>query len=80
VQDWFRKARSLWNFVLILVVSLDIPVSCAARFGKFIRVVFKPGSSVMQLFLCHRLCGLVIRVPGYRSRGPGFDSQHYQIF
>jgi hypothetical protein len=25
-------------------------------------------------------CGLVVRVPGYRSRGPGFDSQRYQIF
>jgi hypothetical protein len=22
---------------------------------------------------CDRLCGLVVRVPGYRSRGPGFD-------
>jgi hypothetical protein len=22
---------------------------------------------------------LVVRVPGYRSRGPGFDSQRYQI-
>jgi hypothetical protein len=27
-----------------------------------------------------RLCGLVVRVPGYKSRGPGFDSQRYQIF
>jgi hypothetical protein len=27
-----------------------------------------------------RLCGLVVRVSGYRSRGPGFDSRHYQIF
>jgi hypothetical protein len=27
-----------------------------------------------------RLCGLVARVPGYRSRGPRFDSQRYQIF
>jgi hypothetical protein len=27
-----------------------------------------------------RLCGLVARVPGYRSRGPGFDSGSYQIF
>jgi hypothetical protein len=26
------------------------------------------------------LCGLVVRVPGYRYRGPGFDSQRYQIF
>jgi hypothetical protein len=26
------------------------------------------------------LSGLVVRVPGYRSRGPGFDPRHYQIF
>jgi hypothetical protein len=26
----------------------------------------------------HRLCGLVVRVPGYRSRGPGFDSRTLQ--
>jgi hypothetical protein len=27
-----------------------------------------------------RLCGPVVRVPGYRSRGAGLDSRHYQIF
>jgi hypothetical protein len=26
------------------------------------------------------LCGLVVRVPSYRSIGPGFDSRIYQIF
>jgi hypothetical protein len=26
------------------------------------------------------LCGLVVRVSGYRPRGPGFDSRAYQIF
>jgi hypothetical protein len=26
------------------------------------------------------LCGLVVRVPGYRSRCPGFDSRPNQIF
>jgi hypothetical protein len=25
-------------------------------------------------------CGLVVRVSGYRSRSPGFDSRHYQNF
>jgi hypothetical protein len=27
-----------------------------------------------------RRCGLVVRVPGCRNRGPGFDSRHYQLF
>jgi hypothetical protein len=27
-----------------------------------------------------RLSGLVVRVPGYRPRGPGFDSPRCQIF
>jgi hypothetical protein len=31
-------------------------------------------------FTSNRLCGLVVRVPGYRSRGPGFDSRRYKIF
>jgi len=26
-----------------------------------------------------RLCGLVVRVSGYRYRGPGFDPRRYQI-
>jgi hypothetical protein len=25
-----------------------------------------------------RLCGLVVRVPGYISGGPGFDYRHYK--
>jgi hypothetical protein len=27
-----------------------------------------------------RLCGLVVRVSGYRTRGPGFHSRRFQIF
>jgi hypothetical protein len=26
------------------------------------------------------LCDLVVRVPGYSTRGPGFDFRPYQIF
>jgi hypothetical protein len=32
------------------------------------------------LLLSDRLCGLVVRVNGYRSRGPGFDSRALRDF
>ena len=35
---------------------------------------------VARLCSADRLCGLVVRVSGYRYRGPGFDSRRYQIF
>jgi hypothetical protein len=28
----------------------------------------------------HCLCGLVVRIPGYKSRGPRLDFRRYQIF
>jgi hypothetical protein len=45
-------------------------VSCEVR-NEFIYVMKKK---------VDRLCGLLVRVPGYRSRGPGFYSRSYQIF
>jgi hypothetical protein len=37
---------------------------------------------IILVFLSSRdnLCDLMVRVPGYRSRDPGFDSRRYQIF
>jgi hypothetical protein len=37
-------------------------------------------SFVLCLLFYSRLCDLVFRVPGYISRGPGFDSRRYKIF
>jgi hypothetical protein len=34
----------------------------------------------MHLYYLDRLCSLVVRVLGYRFRGPGFNSRRYQIF
>jgi hypothetical protein len=34
----------------------------------------------MSVIVPDRLCGLVVRVSGYRSRGAGFDSRRFQIF
>jgi hypothetical protein len=33
-----------------------------------------------EFCLRDRLCGPVVRVSGYRSRGPGLDSRRFQIF
>jgi hypothetical protein len=35
---------------------------------------------LFPLLFVYRLCGLVVRVPGYRFRSPGLDSRRYQIF
>jgi hypothetical protein len=37
---------------------------------------FSPASEEVK----ERLCGIVVRVSGYISRGPGFDSRRFQIF
>jgi hypothetical protein len=47
-------------------------------------IIFRPTSLNKQKFLkalryIDRLCGLVVRVSGYRSRGPGLDSRRFQI-
>jgi len=34
----------------------------------------------MNIYYKDRLCGLVVRVSGYRYRALGFDSRRYQIF
>ena len=35
---------------------------------------------IIIIIINDRLCGLVVRVSGYRYRGLGFDSRRYQIF
>ena len=47
--------------------------------GEFIVWIWNSLLNVF-LFLFDRLCGLVVRVSGYRYRGLGFDSRRYQIF
>jgi hypothetical protein len=34
---------------------------------------------MLKMSIFWSLCGLVIKVPGYRSKDPGIDSRHYQI-
>ena len=68
--------------------KLSTPVVDDKRMHSFQRVVLAvtiyTDNDPLFLFYfmehCDRLCGLVVRVSGYRYRGLGFDSRRYQIF
>jgi hypothetical protein len=73
--NWNRSVSEAW------CVCNDAETQCYWVWCTAIRIIY----SWFVLFLevpweqdC--LCGLVIRVPGYRSRDPGFDCRRYQIF
>jgi hypothetical protein len=53
------------------------------EFWPFINYHLWHNSNVLKSYLLlynDHLCGLVVRVPGYSPRSPGFHSQRYQIF
>jgi hypothetical protein len=55
--------------------------ACVIEIRRSFEVRIRPVIiSLSHLRDLDRLCGLVVRVPGYRSRGSEFDSRRYQIF
>jgi len=48
--------------------------------GVLERATLKSEFAKLNLRILDRLCGLVVRVSGYRYRGPGFDPRRYQVF
>jgi hypothetical protein len=50
------------------------------RYQIFYEEVALERGSLSIVRTIDRLCGLVVRVRGYRSRGSGFDSRQHQIF
>jgi hypothetical protein len=70
----------LKSFTLVKILTCNFCVNresmcllhkkrCAIN--AYIKTLFQVGD---------RLCGLVVRVSGYRSKIPGFDSRRFQIF
>ena len=59
-----------------------LPIRKDAGLNNSITYLFSAFYSLLILYLnlVDRLCGLVVRVSGYRYRGFGFDSRRYQIF
>jgi hypothetical protein len=95
VMHYVTHASGKW-FALITSLNCHIIFSLPQRYCTCIWLIshslsrstttlFSIGPNV--LYIRHYLeyktlsnCGLVVRVPGYRSRGPGFDSRRYKIF
>jgi hypothetical protein len=72
-KNW-RKTRQSLSLSIGRIFCHLLGVVCISR-------VAYTDSVVNELYrLSDRLCRLVVTVPGYRSRGPGFDSRRYQIF
>ena len=70
-------------FVIIITTTSIIKINIwAFRSFSFWRESVTPNAFLFpsRLFCSDRLCGLVVRVSGYRYRCPGFDSRHCQIF
>jgi hypothetical protein len=70
------EISALLCIIIILLSNLEVPLPSVVHLDHTAR------SATVRKYFCvvDRLCGLVARVPGYRSRGPVFDSRRYQIF
>jgi hypothetical protein len=91
---WFYQPKNiLWTVPHELCSEslcsfLYYPVTSSSWCPDFLLAVFrwKQQTKVQTInknrgkIIVHRLCGLVVRVSGYRYRGLGFDSQRCQIF
>jgi len=80
LSELYARDQKLGNeIILVRIMKLRVFEMLKIKFGpKEQEVRFK--SFGMLCDVSDRLCGLVIRVSGYRYRGPGFDPRRYQIF
>jgi hypothetical protein len=85
--QWHRLpvAPAIWRHVTdVTQLLFELLLQLIKQWSPFVCV--EPISFLRFLVLilvikhCDRLCGLVVRILYYRSRGSGFDSRHYQIF
>jgi hypothetical protein len=54
-------------------------VTFEQRFSNGLKILQRLNSTT-YLSKYFSFCGIVVRVPGYKSRGTGFDSRRHQIF
>jgi hypothetical protein len=79
----YRQCDPVLPRLLVNCLSSLYPIHEKSLFVNATPTCSTSTSSIFPItFVCtfDRLCGLVVRVPGYRSKGPGFDSRRCQIF
>jgi hypothetical protein len=75
-----------FNYVFVPSKKGERGINEKKKMSQAIGHYFIKSYAIISIFTTHllakidRLCGLVVRVSGYRSRGPGFVSRPYQIF
>jgi hypothetical protein len=78
-----RELLSAWAEHVLhdteIAVALRLPVSLVCP-RPYSTEYYTPAFCLQYSNFVFLLCGIVVRVPGYRSRGPGIDSRRCQIF
>ena len=75
-----EDTNTLLNQQLSVVRSSLGAVNSTLTDVEYNENLLKEGINRITKCMNDRLCGLVVRVSGYRYRGPGFDPRRYQIF
>jgi hypothetical protein len=64
-----------------LVCKLNCHLEIGKVYSRNMATLITRGFTIIRInVIKERLCGLVVRVLGYRSGGPGFDSRHYKKY
>jgi hypothetical protein len=81
LQDWNDNDLQVVNIALSLL-DTDSLTGNKRRCNRTTVAGHMPGLIKLNVHVGfnYHLCGLVVRVFGYRSGGPGFDSRRFQIF
>jgi len=77
-QLWLDNVHLSWD-VVINRIRLG-GLTCSLKSFSQLKMCEELQIFTLVYMYWDRLCGLVVRVSGYRYRGPGFDPRRYQIF
>ena len=76
----FRKCNCSKKCTTKVCLCKSANLLCNSKCHNSQTAVISEFNYDLIMFKEDRLCGLVVRVSGYRYRGPGFDPRRYQIF